>query len=293
MCGLERCGGGATGGGPHGGQGPAGWLARSSTSSGGGAPAVDCSKVYDVIVKQSKLLSQLHFAIRELKGGRYKAARATARLQELFTESGPCEDLATVRVPCPLDAALCLDGVVPSECSAFKSAQLPIRLNFRVCIQPFDWHVRCCMIYKKGDDLRQDQFILQMIGLMDRLLKRESLDLRLTPYKVLPTSADDGLVEYVQSVPLSKVLADHRTIHKFLALSASDASGPFGLRHDVVETFVRSAAGYCVVTYLLGVGDRHLDNLLLCSDGRLFHIDFGFILGSDPKPFPPPMKICK
>ena len=40
------------------------------------------------------------------------------------------------------------------------------------------------LIYKKGDDLKQDQFILQMIGLMDRLLKRESLDLRLSPYKV-------------------------------------------------------------------------------------------------------------
>lgn len=46
------------------------------------------------------------------------------------------------------------------------------------------WQVRCVMIYKKGDDLRQDQFILQMVGLMDRLLRRESLDLRLTPYKV-------------------------------------------------------------------------------------------------------------
>lgn len=43
---------------------------------------------------------------------------------------------------------------------------------------------RCVLIYKKGDDLRQDQFVLQMLSLMDRLLKRENLDLRLTPYKV-------------------------------------------------------------------------------------------------------------
>lgn len=60
-----------------------------------------------------------------------------------------------------------------------------------------------------------------------------------------------------------------------------------------MDTYVSSCAGYCVITYLLGVGDRHLDNLLLTQDGKLFHIDFGYILGRDPKPLPPPMKLSK
>jgi phosphatidylinositol 3-kinase len=47
------------------------------------------------------------------------------------------------------------------------------------------------------------------------------------------------------------------------------------------------------VTYLLGVGDRHLDNLLLRDSGQLFHIDFGFIMGRDPKPLPQAMRVSK
>ncbi|TKR96797.1 hypothetical protein L596_010766 [Steinernema carpocapsae] len=34
-----------------------------------------------------------------------------------------------------------------------------------------------------------------------------------------------------------------------------------------------------------------MDNLLICENGKVFHIDFGFILGRDPKPMPPPMKL--
>lgn len=44
-----------------------------------------------------------------------------------------------------------------------------------------------------------------MVHLMDRLLKKENLDLKLTPYSVLATGVDNGFVEFVPSMALASV----------------------------------------------------------------------------------------
>lgn len=46
-------------------------------------------------------------------------------------EYGQCSELAHVTVPLPLDPSVTLTGIIPEECSVFKSALSPLRLTFR------------------------------------------------------------------------------------------------------------------------------------------------------------------
>jgi|AntRauTorckE5430_2_1112549.scaffolds.fasta_scaffold00883_3 phosphatidylinositol 3-kinase len=82
-------------------------------------------------------------------------------------------------------------------------------------------------------------------------------------------------------------LYGNNPIQDFLRSNAYDSDAPYFIRKDVMDNFVKSCAGYCVATYLLGVGDRHTDNLLLDPEGHFLHCDYSFILGQDPKTFLP------
>ncbi|KAK9117173.1 hypothetical protein Sjap_016120 [Stephania japonica] len=214
-------------------------------------------------------------------------AYAVSVLERAEDEELQCY-LLQLPIRSPLAPGVLITGIVPSEASIFKSALHPLRLTFRTADGG-----SCKIIFKKGDDIRQDQLVIQMVSLMDRLLKLENLDLHLTPYSVLATGQDEGMLEFIPSSSIAQIISEHRSIISYLQKFHPDENGPFGITAACLETFIKSCAGYSVITYILGIGDRHLDNLLLRDDGRLFHVDFGFILGRDSKPFPPPMKLCK
>ncbi len=249
---------------------------------------------------QLNLLARLRHLQDSVKAYRTADAK-TDQLRALLAPGGPCEDLASFECPNPLNPTMMLRGVVPSKCSVFRSNIKPTKFTWRADAS----HGEVSFIYKKGDDLRQDQLVMQIFVLMDRLLKKEHLDLQITTYGILPTSLDDGLIEFVpDACPLSAVMQNYGSILGFLSSgcrsSASNPTSPtsptgpaadkggtagtMGMTLDEkLYNYIRSCAGYVVFTHIMGIGDRHQDNIMLTSEGRLFHIDFGYILGADPK----------
>ena len=182
-----------------------------------------------------------------------------------------------------LNPSLTITGIIPDTASLFKSQLQPLKLSFITNQSTYD------CIFKVGDDMRQDQLCLQQIHLMDKLLKQDNLDLKIKTYNVMAVGDKVGFAEFIESKPLSAILDEHSGQLLPFLLNPQQTS----ISQATMDTYIRSCAGYCIMTFILGVGDRHLENVLLTKDGHLFHVDYAYVAGNDPKLYPPFMKICR
>lgn len=241
------------------------------------------------LLRQGELITVLSKISKEIRFSREDRPRKLQRLKKYLSD--PKNELTAFDppLPLPLDPSISITSTYPDDSLVFKSSLYPLLIHFKTTTGK-----KYPIIFKTGDDLRQDQLVIQVIALMDRLLRKENLDLKLSPYRILATSPTAGAVQFVPSMSLAAASAKYKgSILAYLRANNPDATADLGVRASAMDTYVKSCAGYCVITYLLGVGDRHLDNLLLAPDGHFFHADFGYILGRDPKPFAPQMKLCK
>lgn len=144
----------------------------------------------------------------------------------------------------PLDPSVLITGVRAERTVLFKSAMMPAMLVFTTTTGT-DYPA----IFKLGDDLRQDQLVMQIIQLMDRTMRAENLDLKLTPYRVLATGIKHGFLQFVKSMTLNEVCDKHGSIQRYLAMNHGRPEKPLD---KALDRYTRSLAGYCVITYLLG-----------------------------------------
>uniref|UniRef100_A0A4W6CG33 phosphatidylinositol-4,5-bisphosphate 3-kinase n=1 Tax=Lates calcarifer TaxID=8187 RepID=A0A4W6CG33_LATCA len=184
----------------------------------------------------------------------------------------------------PLNPSIILAEICADKCRFMDSKMKPLWLMYK---NHFTQGDMVGIIFKNGDDLRQDMLTLQMIQLMETLWKKEGLDLRMIPYGCLSTGNKMGLIEVVKNSDTianiqrnSSNSAATAAFNKDALLNWLKSKNPEDKLDQAIEEFTLSCAGYCVATYVLGIADRHNDNIMIRETGQLFHIDFGHILGN-------------
>ncbi|XP_069370934.1 phosphatidylinositol 4-phosphate 3-kinase C2 domain-containing subunit beta isoform X1 [Paralichthys olivaceus] len=181
----------------------------------------------------------------------------------------------------PLNPALLVTGINIQSCSFFNSNAVPLKLSFHN-LDPLGDNIN--VIFKSGDDLRQDMLTLQMIRIMNKIWIQEGLDMRMVIFKCFSTGRGRGMVEMIPHADtLRKIQVEHGVTGSFKDRPLADwllKHNPTDEQYDkAVENFIYSCAGCCVATYILGICDRHNDNIMLKTSGHMFHIDFGKFLG--------------
>lgn len=188
---------------------------------------------------------------------------------------------------------------------------LPKIVTFRIS----DGSTRRLLMKGSNDDLRQDAIMEQVFRQVNKILKGDKqmrkLDLNIGTYEVIPLGPRAGIIEYVaNSVSLHEILT---ILHKKDSVSFSQARNEMKkvqtktnierlatyeeiikgikpqLRNfffdsflepkewlDAKRSYTKGTAVISVVGHILGLGDRHLNNILLdCNSGRPIHIDLG------------------
>ena len=120
---------------------------------------------------------------------------------------------------------------------------------------------------------------------MDHIWHTEGLDLRMTPYTCLATGNQVGMIEVVRNA--KTVYQIQRKAGKLAAIQVDSTQLYKWIREhnknnlsQAIDTFTLSCAGYCVATFILGIGDRHPDNIMVnfhslhrrfCCSNTLYH----------------------
>ncbi|RVE70207.1 hypothetical protein OJAV_G00062170 [Oryzias javanicus] len=202
------------------------------------------------------------------------------KLQELLRNSNlPNEFLL------PFDPRIKAGRILLENCKVMASKKKPLWLEFAPMPSPSS-STPVGIIFKEGDDLRQDMLVIQTLVVMDSIWQEKSLDLNLIPYGCIATGHNIGMIEIVRNAvtlaAVQKSFGGSAGAFKNNALFEwLKSKCPLQeIHYKTVERFVKSCAGYCVAMYVLGIGDRHNDNIMITDQGNLFHIDFGHILGN-------------
>ncbi|CAG9832446.1 unnamed protein product [Diabrotica balteata] len=204
-------------------------------------------------------------------------------------------------------------------------------------------------LIKFGEDIRQDQRIQQLFGLMNNILRNDTScsnnGLDILTYQVIPLNSNLGLIQWVNDIQslrnfVIKALTTQSQLGDFSKkireeydhfISKGTKGNPFhiygkaavAIRKDRVvhnynslvkkipwdimrtsfwilststenyialrNNFIKTYSVMCAAHWILGIGDRHLENSSIClRNGKVLGIDFGHSFGTATQILPVP-----
>ncbi|ETO10508.1 hypothetical protein RFI_26869 [Reticulomyxa filosa] len=151
-------------------------------------------------------------------------------------------------------------------------------------VYDFDSNLTSSFILKYGDDLRKDAAVLQMFRFMNSLWEENELyyhgkQVQALTYACLPLGTEYGIIELIPNCKsLQEICEEKLKLQKENQKNNRRASMVFG-NDDALFQLIATCAGSYIAAYVMGIRDRHYDNVLIREDGTVFHIDFGYMLG--------------
>lgn len=135
-------------------------------------------------------------------------------------------------------------------------------------------------IVKKDESLRKESIVASLIKLLQDRLFRQSKKNRIKQFDKIPTyqiamlTKNLAIIEYVEdSLTLRMVSNNKFTLQNYIL-----DNNPNEQVDIVKRKFLQSLAISSSLSYILGLGDRHLDNIMINNLGQIFHIDYGYLM---------------
>jgi hypothetical protein len=138
-------------------------------------------------------------------------------------------------------------------------------------------------LIKKENTLRKEQIVSCVIYLLLFRLKQHEVTNNkyydtIPTYQIKMLTINIGVIEFVEnSITLREISDKGYTIQNYISEFNKNE-----ILDVVKRRFMSSLAVSCCISYLLGLGDRHLDNIMINKRGQIFNIDYGYLL-ENPK----------
>ena len=185
-----------------------------------------------------------------------------------------------LEISMPLNFKFRIKGIIVDQCRYMKSKKKPLWLTLKNAEEGGE---NIVVMFKAGDDLRMDIVTLQLFKIMQSLWYNNHIFVKMSIYNVISTGDQEGMLEIVQNS--ATVAQIHKEQGGAFQSFKKDSIKNWIINNKITsieecyKNFLLSNVAYCCATFVLGIGDRHSDNIMLKKNGELFHIDFGHFLG--------------